>query len=138
MVNVSMEINEVFDYTKEINVYNDGNKTSYCVGDKPFEEIMVSWNALLEGSHPMPALGVSINKETVREMQKGLWVEFGFDEVLEANGLPFEKLLVNVSQDYYGFNLIRYNTRGGYDGRCLYIDLVGRNMTNFYNVVINI
>ena len=71
-------------------------------------------------------------------MKKGLWVEFSFEKVLECNGMPFEKILVSVLKDSQGVNLIRYNTNCGYDGRCFYLDLIGKNMGNFYDLLLNL
>ena len=49
--------------------------------------------------------------------------------------MPFEKLLVQVGKEYYGFNLIRYTSERGYDGRCFYLDLVGKNMNDLYDLL---
>lgn len=135
---IVMEINDIFTEAEKINLYNYGDSTTYLVGQKPYEEIMLSWNELLSGSHEMPAYGVSLNRETVKRLNEGLWVEFDFGKQTEYNGMPFEKLLVEVNKDYYGFNIIRYTHSHGYDGRCFYIDLVNKNMCDFYNVLINI
>lgn len=132
------EIYEAFDYTEQINVYSDGVKTRYSAGDDGYNKILAGWNKMIEGAHQMPALGVSINKLTLQEMQKNLWVEFAFSKQYECCGMSFEKLLVAVNKDYYGFNLIRYNTEYGYEGRCYYIDLVGKNMSEFYELLNNL
>lgn len=132
------EINGVFEYAETINVYNDGAKVSYGAGDGEYKNILKCWNELIEGAHDMPAFGVSIDRYTVEEMKKGLWVEFDFGKELEHNGMPFEKLLIEVKKDNYGFNLIRYNAKSGYEGRCFYFDLVGKNMSNFYDMLLKI
>ena len=132
------EVYEVFDNTEEINVYNDGIKTTYANGEKQFKEILTSWNLLLNGSRQMPAFGVSLNRETTKAMKSGLWAEFVFNGTYECNGMPFEKLLVNVEKDNQGFNICRYNSNYGYDGRCFYIDLVNKNMADFYGLLLNL
>ena len=132
------EITEVFDYSEIINVYNDGAKTVYSSGDKEYNRILACWNDMTNGAHDMPAFGVSLDSYTKKEMKKGLWVEFDFGKTLECNGMPFEKLLVSVEKDSQGFNLIRYNLNCGYDGRCFYLDLVGKNMGNFYDLLLNL
>lgn len=133
-----MEIFEVFDEAEIINVYNDGIKTAYSSGEEEYKKILVSWNEMIDGAHDMPAYGVSLDNLTRKEMKSGLWVEFDFGKVLACNEMPFEKLLVKVEKDYYGFNLIRYNTNYGYDGRCFYLDLNGKNMGNFYDLLLNL
>ncbi len=132
------EINEAFSYAENINVYNDGVKVSYSATEEPYNKILNSWNEMIEGAHNMPAYGVSLNDYTVEKMKEGLWVEFCFGKVLECNGMPFEKLLIEVNKGYYGFNLIRYTTQHGYDGRCFYLDLVGKNMDKFYDLLCNL
>lgn len=132
------EIHEVFDCADSINVYNGGAKTAYSSGGKEYSKILACWNDMINGAHDMPAFGVSLDRYTKEEMKKGLWVEFDFKKVLECNGMPFEKLLVSVEKGAQGFNLIRYNSDVGYDGRCFYLDLIGKNMGNFYDLLLNL
>ena len=132
------EICEVFDSAEAVNVYYNGVKTVYSAGSEEYNKILAIWNKMIDGAHDMPAFGVSLDRYTKEEMKKGLWVEFGFGKVLECNGMPFEKLLVSVEKDSQGFNLIRYNTNCGYDGRCFYLDLVGKNMGNFYDFLLDL
>ena len=93
---------------------------------------------MIDGAHQMPAFGVSINEYTVQEMKKGKWLEFVFPEQTECDGMPFERLLINVQKEGYGFNLIRYNAEQGYDGRCFYLDLVNKNTGNLYNILLDL
>lgn len=132
------EIYSVFDQSEVISVYDGGVKTSYSSGSDGYGKILNGWNDMIAGSHQMPAFGVSINDLTVKEMQTGKWVEFEFGKKLTCCGMPFEKLLVAVNKDYYGFNLIRYESERGYDGRCFYLDLVGKNMGEFYDLLCNL
>lgn len=132
------EIYEAFDSAEKINIYNEGTVITFGSGDKNYVKILGAWNELLKKSHQMPAFGVSLNDLTVAEMKKGLWVEFEFGKQTECGGMPFEKLLAEVKKDNYGFNIIRYTAEYGYDGRCVYIDLEGNNMGNFYDVLLNI
>ncbi len=132
------EVYQVFDNAQQINVYNEGVKTVYNAGSAAYEKILSGWNELLQGSHQMPAFGVSLNRETVKAIAHGLWAEFCFEGEYECGGLPFEKLLVKVESESQGFNLIRYTTEYGYDGRCIYIDLVSKNMSSFYDILLNL
>ena len=50
---------------------------------------------------------------------------------------PAFGVLINFQPDFYGFNIIRYNSNGGYDGRCYYLNLNGSS-TNFYNTLLKI
>lgn len=129
------ELENAFDMAQQINVYNEGVKTEYSAGGDEYKNILASWTEMIEGAHDMPAFGVSLNDLTVREMQKGLWVEFDFKQVLQHNEMPFEKLLVEVGRENQGFNLVRYSSVYGYEGRCFYLDLAGKNMSSFYEVL---
>ncbi len=135
---VAAEINEIFEETRDINIYNDGAVVTYSDGDNRFTEIMAEWGRLLDGSYEMPAFGVSIDRLTVAEMKSGLWLEFCFGKTCYYNEMDFEKLLVKVEQENYGFNIIRYNADRGYDGRCYYIDLNKSNMANLYQLLLEI
>ncbi len=138
MVMIQEEINEVFYEAEKINVIQDGVKATYSNGENYFNTILSAWNELLTDSHLMPAFGVSINRETVKAMKEGLWVEFEFPEVMQVNEMPFEKLSVKVEKDYQGFNLNRYNAHKGYDGRCFYISLVDKDMSGFYGTLTDV
>ncbi|MDE6585358.1 MAG: hypothetical protein K2K80_01595 [Clostridia bacterium] len=126
---------EVFESSEAINIYKEGVKTSYSVGEKEYIDILSCWNKMIENSREMPAFGVSLNHYTLAEMKNGLWVEFEFDGKIEVNGMDFEKLLIDVRKEHSGFNLIRYNSRSGYDGRCYYLDLVDKNMAVLYDIL---
>lgn len=134
MVNmvVMEEIYEVFDKSEKIAVYSDGVKCEYSPSDANFANILAKWNELITDSHRMPAYGVSINEYTLESLKSGLWVEFIFGKEYSCGGMPFQKLLVEVKEGFYGFNIIRYTKKYGYDGRCFYIDLNGKTMTDFY------
>ena len=133
---IEVELDKMTEYAEEITVYNDGESAIYPAGNAKFNEICAEWNSMLNGAHQMPAFGVSLHHETVREIKSGVWVEFGFGKVLSSDGMPYEKLLVNVQPDWSGFNIRRYNSECGYDGRCFYYDLVGKDMSAFYDCLI--
>ncbi len=132
------EITEAFGETETILVYNNGAQTAYSAGEEQYNKILACWNEMIGGAHDMPAFGVSLDRYTKEEMKKGLWVEFDFKKVLECNGMPFERLLVEVQKNFQGFNIIRYNADYGYDGRCFYLDLVGKNMDKFHDLLLNL
>lgn len=132
------ELDEAFDYADKITVYNDGEKVTFLPYDNSFKEIKVEWRAMLDGAYTMPAFGVSLNNETKEEIKRGLWVEFEFKEVMTYSEMPFEKLLIKVEKNYSGFNLVRYNTDRGYEGRCFYYNLVDKNMSDFYDFLLKL
>ena len=126
-----MQLMNIFPLAQEIRVYRQGECRSYVCGEK-FEEIVAEWNAMTASALPMPAYGVSIDSETVRALAGGVWVEFRYSAPMTCEDMPFERLLIEVQPQFMGFNVIRYNSDGGYAGRCYYIDLNGRNMGKFY------
>ncbi len=133
---MEIQLDKITDYAQKINVIKDGVTTAYVVGESKFKEICAQWNQMLVGAHRMPAYGVSLNRETVKAVKSGVWAEFVFDKKLSADGMPFERLLVNVRPEWSGFNIVRYTSEYGYDGRCFYYDLA-KDMSGFYNCLVN-
>lgn len=124
-------LTDVFFKAKKYVAYYNGEKY-----DVPTEVIFDELKKMCEKSYFSPAFGVSINAYTLNELNKGLWLEMEYNETLEFAEMPFEKLLININADYYGFNIIRYNAEVGYDGRCYYLNLHGSS-TNFYKTLLN-
>lgn len=137
-MSISVNLDQSFEQAENINIYNEGVITSYAAGSKQFGKILTSWTDMISQVHLMPAYGVSLNDYTLEALQKGLWVEFDFGKQLESEGMPYEKLLIQVAKGNYGFNLIRYNSVGGYDGRCFYYDLNGKSMGELYDLLLKI
>ena len=77
---------------QSINIYNDGSVINLARNN----EIVNAFKCLLEGAHEMPALGVALHDEITESFSRGLWVEFVFEETCKHNGLPYEKLLINI------------------------------------------
>ena len=127
-----MQLQQVFSQAEQIVISNEGEREVYPAGSAPFKEICARWSAMLSNSIVMPAYGVSLDNITREAVKKGVWAEFVFSKQLKINELPFERLLVEVKPDYMGFNVVRYNSDGGYAGRCFYIDLGGTDMADMY------
>lgn len=135
---IMFDLNNVVTLSQQINVYSDGNVFKCYPDETAYNEIISSWTDMTKGAHEMPAYGVSLDRETRKVMQSGVWVEFVFGQKLEYNGMPFENLLINVEKNFCGFNLIRYTAEHGYDGRCFYLDILNKNMDSFYNILLNL
>lgn len=129
MANYMREIFEAFDKADAINVYTVGNLKSYKSGTDEYNGIILRWNEMTENAYDMPAFGVSLHNETLEALKNGRWIEFEFNEKQTYNGMTFEKLLIQVESVFQGFNLIRYNSEKGYDGRCFYFNLVDKDMS---------
>lgn len=130
-----MLLADVFDESVCVIVYNDNNISQYDRGTEKYDYILGEWSGLIADGYEMPAYGVSLDELTRKDMKCGLWVEFVFDGRCEYNEMPFEKLLVKVEEEYMGFNVVRYMSDVGYSGRCFYIQLNGKNMADFYNIL---
>lgn len=137
-MSIDIELDKAFKEAESLNVYNDGEVKTYVANSEPFKEILISWENMIDGARMMPAYGVSLNRETLQALNGGLWVEFVFSGVYECDGMPFEKLLIQIEKSFTGFNLVRFNTEYGYDGRCFYYDLVNKNTDNLYDILVNL
>ena len=133
-----MELNEIISSSESINVYNDGVVTSYKQNETPYNKIVEGWKVLCENAHEMPAFGVSLNNETIEARKVGLWVEFVFNKQYSHSSMTFEKLLLKVEKQWQGFNICRFSAENGYSGRCYFLDLVGKNMSHFYDILVNL
>ena len=122
------EVFEIIPQAKSVAVYSDGAKSEFAADSSEFAEILKAWKKMTEGAHQMPAFGVSIDKLTREEMKTGNWVEFYFSPAQHSNGLPFDALLMVVRAEYRGVNLVR-SWEGLYQGRCIYVDLAGGDMS---------
>lgn len=129
-------ITDSFNYVSKINIINNNEKQIHHKGESDFEEVLETLNDITEYSHDMPAFGVSIDKLTREEVKTGQWLELEFDKTYSFNEMPFEKLLIKIEKDIYGFNLIRYQN-GKYEGRCFYLSLNG-SMNKLYNLILDL
>ena len=127
-------LTDSFKYSTSINLFIDGDKTTYSKTDAEFESILSCLNDLTNGSHEMPAYGVSLDYETKKAIASGVWLELNFDEYNKVNDLPFTSLLIEVNKDFYAFNLIR-KQKGGYTGRCFHLSLNNKNMESLHSLL---
>ena len=129
-------LTDAFMCAAEIAVIKDGEYNAYAADSGEFRQISAMWQSAISQGRQMPAFGVSLDDMTTKEMQRGVWLEFCFDGNCTCDGMPFEKLAVNIRAEYGGFNVIRYNVDDGYAGRCYYIDLCGGDLREFYTEII--
>ena len=132
------ELNDIIASSESINVYDDGKMTTYSQNETPYNQIVEGWKDMTENAREMPAFSVSLNNETMQALKAGLWVEFVFDNEYTHSNMTFEKLLVKVENDFRGFNIMRYNAQAGYSGRCYYLDLVDKNMSQLADILSNL
>lgn len=73
----------------------------------------------LSYGHPMPALGVSLHEETVRDMEQTPYLIFEFEREVRYEGYSFEALALKLFPETYGGTFLRRKD-GRWEGRCLY------------------
>lgn len=111
---------DLFSEVSMIEYYNDGEQFELSPQQQEkFEEFFCQ---ALEGSRQMPAFGVSLHELTMQSMQSGIWVKFIYPKTMIKSEMPFNSLLINITKDCHGINLIRGN-EGIFEGRCYYLDL---------------
>ena len=132
---IMTELNNIIATSEYINLYNDGEVSIYRPQEISFNKIVDGWKIMCKNAHEMPAFGVSLNDETIKARGVGLWIEFVFDKQYSHSEMTFKKLLIKVEKSWQGFNIVRYNAQNGYSGRCYFIDLSGKDMSNFYDIL---
>ena len=124
---------DLFSEVSMIEYYNDGEQFELTASQQEqFEELFCQ---ALEGSRQMPAYGVSLHDLTIKSMQSGLWVKFIYNKTMIKSEMPFDSLLINITKDCHGINLIRGND-GIFEGRCYYLDLEN-TMDDVYDFLID-
>lgn len=130
------EITNAINEANIIEITVDNINTTLTEKNPLFDEILSQLDDMLEGSHEMPAFGVSLDNETKEAKKTGVWLELKYSATHSHNEMPFDSLLIEVQKDWTGFNIYRGN-KGIYEGRCFYINLVDNNMDNLYEYIIN-
>ncbi len=128
MIMSFFEAIDVLPYVAQTNLIVDGNTIE--LSQEQQDQLFVQIEQLFEGSKTMPAFGVTTPEMFAEDLKSGNFVSMKFDGLFEVNGLPFDELVFKVDKDYHAFNLIRGNN-GVYNGRCIYIDLDEKDMSEF-------
>jgi len=116
------QINNYFNYAVEIIKYEDNHMTIYKSGSEEFERILNILNNSCANAIEMPAYGVSLDNDTREAMKSGVWIELVFKMTYTHNDMPFDRLLIEINEEYTGINIIRRHV-GLYEGRCFYLNL---------------
>ena len=127
-------IKDIIQEAKGVAVFLHGQKIIFPRESESFRTIFSAWNNMTAGANQMPAFGVSLDELTRQKLSEGLWVEFYFKKGCFCAEMPFDRLLIEVVDTFRGFNLIRH-TEGKYQGRCFYLDLAGKDMSSFAEVL---
>ena len=135
MIMSFFEAIDVLPYAQSIDLIVDGHEVVLSQDEQAKLEEQVF--QLFENSHTMPAFGVMFDEMYREEIQNGKFVSLKFGRVLEVNELSFDELVFRVEPDFYGFNLYR-GVRGIFQGRCIYIDLVDKNMQELFDFINNL
>ena len=113
-------MSDLFSEVSMVEIYKDGQVIIMDENQqKEFDDIFC---LAIKDARQMPAFGVSLDNLTKEEMKSGYWVRFIFDKTVVKSDMPFDELLLHVTKDAHGINIIRGND-GVYQGRCYYLDL---------------
>lgn len=127
-----MQAVDALPYVQNVDLVVDGKEIVLEEDQKAQLEQQIA--DLFEDSHTMPAFGVIFGNDFETLTQNGTFVSLKFERVFEVNGLPFDELVFQVCSDWTGFNLFR-GMNGVFEGRCIYIDLVNKDMSALYNFI---
>ena len=105
-----------------ITIYVNGNTQTYDNESDTYNTILETLKNITKNSHEMPALGVSLDKETREALNKDMWLELNYNDTIEYLDMPFNKLTIKLEKDSYGINIIRHSNNK-YEGRCYYLNL---------------
>ena len=111
---------DVLEHIECFEIIKDGKMFIIGITSKNFSPTKLKIEEIFLSSRLMPAFGVSLHDEIMKEIQVGCWLKMNFSKEIIKNGLPFTSLLFKLEQ-VQGFNLIR-ESEGKYDGRCLFLD----------------
>lgn len=117
---------EQLNQVESVNVYIEGECIQISCGDSRFDDILTAFSEMMEGYREMPAFGVSLHEEVENAKENGLWVEFCYENIHIYEGMPYERLLIELKNGDLGFNIMRFYN-GKYEGRCFYVDLKNDN-----------
>lgn len=127
MIMSFFQVQDVLPYANQIEIISNGN--TIVLSQEQQDDLMQEIKDLLADSHTVPAFGVVFDDMYQQEIQSGNFVSIKFAEMYEINGLPFDQLVFKVEGDWQGFNIMR-GDNGHFQGRCIYVDLMDKNMQN--------
>ena len=129
---MSGTINEVVLEADKILAYVEGEEKE--PNESQVKQILTN---MMADCRQMPAFGVALDSEVKEAIKTKVWLELEYDKTIVFDEMPFDKLLIEVGEDYTGFNLMRHHD-GKYEGRCYYVDLVEHDMSELYNYLIEL
>ncbi len=115
------DINEIINRAESITIFKGGKQTKIEKNNSQFLKILNNITNCFLDSRIMPAFGVSLHEETLKELKMDSWIKLNFNKTEILNELPFQALLFRLDE-CYGLNLIRENNKK-FEGRCIYLDL---------------
>ena len=130
---IECSVCDYFEQATEFVVYVDGESCRFERAERGFADILLALNEVSKDCHDMPAYGVVNNGEVEKAIKEGVWLEIVFGEPKSFREMPFEKLLLEVGEEYSGANLARFHD-GVYEGRCFYLSFCN-NMQKLYRLI---
>ncbi len=119
---------DVIPYISTVEIYANGSQIE--ISNKEQLSLQKEIEELFRESLTMPAFGVAFDEMFKEDMKDGIFVSMKFDKIFQINELPFDELIFKVGENCQCLDLIR-GIDGKYNGRCVHIDLNGKNMNKF-------
>ena len=135
-IGVNMSILGFVNICSSVTITYNGQEYHYNRDTPEYDKIYNALIDYIQSSHEMPALGVSLDSETKEAKSHGMWLEVHFTKTMTYLDMPFDSLLLDISRDDSGVNLIRGN-KGVYEGRCYYLN-GSRSLEEVYDTIYNI
>lgn len=132
MVMSFFEAIDALPFVAKIDLISDGQVLELTQDQQ--DSLRIQVEKLFENSLTMPAYGVVRDQDYKEEIKKGDYVSLKFNQMIEVNDLPFDELVFDVKSDFQGFNLMR-GINGVFEGRCIYIRLVDKDMSELANTI---
>ncbi len=135
MIMSFFETVDVLPYATEVGLVVDGNRIE--LSEEQQQNLEMQVEQLFENSRTMPAFAVTTQEMFEEELKDGTFVSLKFNGLFEVNGLPFDELMFRVDKEYHAFNLVR-GLNGVFEGRCIYIDLDEKDMSEISDFISSI
>ncbi len=119
-------------FVAKIDLISDGHVLELSQDQQ--ETLRKQVEKLFENSLTMPAYGVVRDQDYREEIKNGDYISLKFNQMMEVNELPFDELVFDVQSDFQGFNLMR-GINGVFEGRCIYISLIDKDMSELVNTI---
>lgn len=98
-------------------VYFNGKEQT--IDNPQFKQVLTE---VCDKAYFSPALAIAKNADVYTRIRKGIWLELRYNSMQNYADMEFDRLLIEIKPNMYGFNIIR-GIGDLYEGRCYYLNL---------------